>query len=161
MKYAIIIRGPAGTGKSVVASHLRMHYPKLVHIDIDVFKYMIAAETSPLRTSLAHDVARHFITKLVEHDMDMVIEEILREEHYHQILDLLKEYEVIKIFLTASSDTLVQRDSSRPKKKGEEVIERLYEKIKPFGDELVIDTTHHSIDQVTNIILKTLHERGF
>ena len=42
MSFAIVIRGPAGSGKSEISAQLGESDSKIIHLDIDQFKHIIS-----------------------------------------------------------------------------------------------------------------------
>jgi len=162
MGFAIIIRGPAGTGKSEISNQLKQNISNLIHLDIDKFKHIISKDSSTVRSTIAHNVGSFFLKQLMENNFDVIIEEIFREDYYDEVLKILEEadYKVIKIFLTASKETLLKRNKERAKNKGEEIISKLEQEIKPLNEDLIIDTTNKTIEEIKSIILKKLNTDG-
>lgn len=159
MPFAIIIRGPAGVGKSEISNKLRQDIPNLIHLDIDLFKHIISEESSKVRSDIAHNVGSFFLKQLIQNNFNIIVEEIFREDYYLEIIRLLEEsnYKIIKVFLSASKNILVKRDSKRAKNKGKEIISRLLKEIVPLDEDLIIDTTNKTINQVKSIIIKKLN----
>jgi adenylylsulfate kinase-like enzyme len=158
MPFAIILRGPAGTGKSEISSQLKKDIPNLIHLDIDSFKHIISKDSSTIRSDIAHSVGSHFIKELTKNKFNIIIEEIFREEYYFEIIKILKKnnYKILKVFITASKEILIKRDKKRLKNKGAKVISQILKEIKPLNEDLIIDTTNRSISQVKRIILYEL-----
>ena len=154
---AIIIRGPAGAGKSTIAERLKKQISNSIHLDIDMLKWIISPESSSIRTKIAHNVGRSFINQLTKAKFNLIIEEIFRENYYLAIKKILKKnnYKIISIFLSAPVSTLKNRNKHRKTKtKDVKVIEKLSEEIKPFPTELVVDSSKKSKDEIVKIILK-------
>lgn len=162
MSFAIIIRGPAGAGKSEISDQLKKDIPNLIHLDIDKFKHIISKDSSKVRSTIAHDVGTFFLKQLINNNFNVVVEEIFRENYYNRIIQILKEtdYTIIKIFLTASKETLLKRDKNRAKNKGKEIISKLEKQIKPLKEDLIIDTTHKTIEEIKSIIIKKINADG-
>jgi len=162
MSFAIIIRGPAGAGKSEIASQLAQGLPNSIHLDIDKFKHVISKDSSQIRNVIAHDVGSFFLKQLIKNNFNVVIEEVFREDYYHKIIQIFKEsnYPVVTIFLTASKETLLKRDKERVKNKGEKIITRIEKEIKPLNEDLIIDTTNKKIEEIKSIIIKKLYIDG-
>ncbi|MFT4303623.1 MAG: zeta toxin family protein [Candidatus Woesearchaeota archaeon] len=162
MGFAIIIRGPAGTGKSEISNHLKKDIPNIIHLDIDKFKHIISKNSSNVRSAIAHNVGSFFLKQLMENNFNIVVEEIFREEYYNEIIKILEEgdYKIIKVFLTASKEMLLMRDRERAKNKGEEIIVKLEQEIKPLNEDLIIDTGEKTIEEIKYIILKKLNTDG-
>lgn len=159
MSFAIIIRGPAGTGKSEISNQLKNDIPNLIHLDIDKFKHIISKDSSNIRSTISHDVGSFFLKQLIKNNFNVIIEEIFRKDYYNEIIQILKEsnYTILKIFLTASKETLIKRDKHRDKNKGEEIISKLEQEIKSLNEDLIIDTNNKTIEEIKSIILKRLN----
>lgn len=155
MTKAILLRGPAGVGKSTIGKQLQEQLSgNWANLDVDLFKHMISKESSLFRSDTAHDVTLYFLEKLLQSDVSVVIEEIFKEPFYYQTLKLFEKYncEVLTVFLTAPADTVVQRDKERAKHKGEDTIRMLHNEISPLSEKLIIDTsrntTQETVDQI-------------
>ena len=162
MSFAIIIRGPAGTGKSEISNQLKQDIPNLIHLDIDIFKHILSKESSNVRSEIAHNVGSFFLKQLIKNKFNIVVEEIFREGYYLEVIRLLEKsrYKVIKIFLTASKEVLINRDKKRTKNKGVEIISKLQKEIIPLKEDLIIDTTDKSIKEIKSIIIRKLSSDG-
>jgi predicted ABC-type ATPase len=159
MSFAIIIRGPAGAGKSKVSNQLTKDIQNLIHLDIDMFKHIISKDSSKIRSTIAHDVGSFFLKQLIKNKFNVIVEEIFREDYYNEIIQILKksDYAIIKIYLTASKAILLKRDKDRVKNKGKEIISKLKKEIKPLNEDLIIDTTHKTIEEIKSIIIKKIN----
>ena len=158
-KIAIIIRGPAGAGKSTIAKILKKKINNSIHLDIDKFKHIISQDSNLIRTKISHNVGIFFINQLIKEKFNIIIEEIFREGYYNQVKDLLekKSYKVVPVFLKSPLKKLKERDKSRKvKTKGEKVITKLHEEIKPLKNELVIDSSKNNKNNIVQIILKEI-----
>lgn len=162
MSFAILIRGPAGTGKSEISNQLKKDISNLIHLDIDKFKHIISKDSSTIRSTIAHNVGSFFLRQLIKNNFNVVVEEIFREDYYNEVIQILKRsnYKIVKVFLTASKETLLKRDKERAKNKGEEIISKLEQEIKPLNEDLIIDTTEKTIEEIKSIILKKLNTDG-
>lgn len=155
MTKAILLRGPAGVGKSTTGRLLQEQLPGIwANLDVDLFKHMISKDSSAFRSDTAHEVALFFLGKLLQSDVSVIIEEIFKEPFYNQALKLFEKYncEVLTVFLTAPADTVVQRDEGRTKHKGEDTIRMLHNEISPLSEKLVIDTAQNTIQDTVNRI---------
>ena len=155
MTKAILLRGPAGVGKSTIGRQLQEQLPgSWANLDVDLFKHMISKKSSMFRSDTAHDVALYFLEKLLQSNTNMVIEEIFKEPFYNQTLELFEKYncEVLTVFLTATVDTVVQRDEARAKNKGEDTIRMLHDQIASLNEKLVIDTGQNTIQETVDRI---------
>ena len=155
-KTVIILRGPAGSGKSTIANLLKNRFGgQWVHIDVDYFKHLISEDSSAERTNIAHQTANFLLEQLMQNDFSIIIEEIFRDGYYQEVKNLVTgyRYEVHTIFLKADEDILIDRDKQRPhKNKGEEIIRELNAQIQPGEGELVIDTSGKSPEEIAGLV---------
>jgi len=161
--FAVIIRGPAGTGKSTIGELLKQKLPNTVHVDIDKFKNIISKDSSPQRTKIAHNVGTHFLNQLIEYKYNIIVEEIFREDYYAAVVDMLKNnnYKVLTVFLTTTLEVALQRDTERETKtKGEKIISQLHKEITSLGEDLTIDTSEKNASEAVTIILEELKRTG-
>lgn len=155
----IILRGPAGVGKSTLAALLKERLgDKWAHLDIDKLKHVISKDSGDIRSRIAHDVGIYFIEQLLANNLNIIIEEIFREEYYKKVLGLLKAHQAVihKYFLAADVDTLMKRNNGRAKVKDAATIQKLHKEIRPFDGESIIDTATHSTAQAAELIMKDL-----
>jgi|CXWL01.1.fsa_nt_gi cytidylate kinase len=156
---AIIIRGPAGVGKSTVANLLHSKIPNSAKIDVDLIKRMISEDSSVIRTNIAHSVSFSFAKELINNHYNIIIEEVFRDDHYFDVRKVFVEsdYKCVTFFLSASLETLIQRDSDRKTKtKGKETISNLNKEILPRKNEIVINTEQLSIEEVVHNIMEEI-----
>ena len=111
-KTAIIIRGPAGVGKSTIGEILYKKLPRTAHVDIDLFKKMISDESSIERTNIAHDTATRLAEALEHHGFNIIVEELFRADHLVRRKELLRTlgYETHVFFFSAPLSDLIERD---------------------------------------------------
>lgn len=159
MPFAILLRGPAGAGKSTLGELLKKRLPNAVHLDVDRFKHIISLESSKTRSTIAHNVGLYFLKQLMEHEFPIIVEEIFLPEYYQEVSVFLKKlpYTLLRVFITAPLEVLVERDRTRSvKTKGREVISRLHSEIQPIDEDLVIDSSKYSSDEIVEMILAKL-----
>lgn len=158
-KIAVIIRGPAGVGKSSLSQILHEKIFNSAHIDIDLLKRMMSHDSSDTRTSVAHTVTLFFIGELAAKGYNIIVEEIFKEIHLIPTKELLEKlgYRVLIVFLTAPLPQLIERDHCREiKEKGAGVISRLHKEIRPGKEDIIIDTAENSLDKSVESILAYL-----
>ncbi len=157
----ILIRGPAGVGKSTISKALKRKKEGLVHLDVDSFKHLISKESSKTRTEIAHEVGSLFLQKLLEKGYSVVIEELFREKEYKEILKKVKKFKilVLKVFLKAPKKVLYLRDANRGKNKGKAVISKLHGIVKESGEDIVIDTSKVSVAEAVKKILLEIEKK--
>lgn len=162
---AVVMRGPAGVGKSTIGNLLKSKISNSVHVDIDQFRQMISKESSDVRRTIARNVSRYFLEQLVENDYNVIIDEMFTDEaYYREILGILEDaqYQITTVLLTAPVETAIERDLTRAvKTKGAETISKLHARIQPFGDELLtVDTSAHTAEETAGIIAASVNSQS-
>ena len=155
----IILRGPAGVGKSTVAELLQKKLGEnWVHLDIDKIKHTISETSSPIRSEIAHRVGKYFIEELLSNNFNIIVEEIFRENFYKELLSLIERSHssVHKFFLRADINTLITRNASRVKIKDHKTIQDLHSEIQPLEGEKILETSNYSTEQLAELIIKDL-----
>ena len=159
---AILLRGPAGVGKSTIGGLLQTALGEgWAHLDIDRLKHVMSKESSEQRSRIAHDVANYFLEQLFSQKYQVIAEEIFFEPYFHQVVELCRQHNirVHQFFLTAPLDVLLKRDQDRAvKTKGYENISKLFSLIQPLGTETVIDTTKYTPTEIVQQIMQHINE---
>lgn len=159
-KKIILLRGPAGAGKSTIGEMLKDKLGEnWVHLDIDKIKHFISRKSSQTRSSIGHKVANYFIEELFNNGFNVIAEEIFVEEYYGQVLELAKKNDAVvyQFFLSAPLDTLVQRDLDREvKTKGKENVELLHGMINPLEGETILDTSSQTQSDLVDVITEAV-----
>ena len=70
----------------------------------------------------------------------------------------MNEYKTIRVFLMAIEQALIERHKNRQKNKGEKIIRKIKQEIKPLDEDLIIDTTKKDVEEIKQIILRKLKE---
>jgi adenylylsulfate kinase-like enzyme len=162
MSILIILRGPAGVGKSTIASMLKEKIEKSVHLDIDSFKRIVAPETSDERTEIAHAVGRAFITELIKKNYNVIIDELFQTTNYDNIKALIQNLncDTLSVFLHAPLNELIKRDQERlSKTKGAEKMTKYFNEIHYIDEDLNIDAFENSPENIINEILKNIPQK--
>lgn len=159
----IILRGPAGVGKSTIS---RIIQKKLgvnwTVIDVDQFKHYMPLKDGQSnraeRSKIAHDVSNFFALEMYKKNYGVILEEMYKKPFNDLLVDFLKANNVpfLKVFLYAPLEVVQQRSASRTKNPPSNEIERHFNEIEPYPDDLVIDTTQNSSEPVASIIIEAL-----
>lgn len=148
-------------GKSTVATLLHEQIDHSAHVDIDLLKRMISLESSTERTEIAHGVALSFIKELIARKFVVIVEEIFREKDFTALMNLVETSggSIKTFFLGLPLAELIKRDSLRAEKvKGEVTISRLSTEIQPFKDDILIDVSGLSPEDVMRRVVGFLKE---
>ena len=167
--HLLMIRGPAAAGKSVVAKALvKKLGKKTALIEMDHLYYQV------LQNELDHELVLECATRMADtflrEGYTVVLEGVFtvpydkkrhRLEH-DKLYNLAKKYgiEMKIIFLDISLEKAITRDRQRhgSKKLRREFITKLHEKThaRRHNQDIEIDTSHLSVNQVVNLILKRI-----
>ena len=156
----IVLRGPAGIGKTTIAKHLKAKLgERWGLIDVDQIKYHFPIKLDKsnriVRAEIAHDVARYYLKRIVDAGYKVIIEEMFKPRFNDEIVEFLKKDQIpyFKVYLTAPIDEVVARSLTREKKIIESEIRRHFSENQAFeDDDLVIDTSQYSAEQVAEMI---------
>lgn len=162
MSFVVILRGPAGVGKSTISNKLKEKIQNAVHVDIDKFKHMISKESSNVRTNIAHKIGICFLQELIKNGFSIVVEEIFREDYYKELVKLFEDSNclVTKVFISAPLEIVIQRDQRRTEKiKGTEVITKLWKEIQPIDEDIILDSSQYNSDEIVEKILFKAKEK--
>ena len=156
MKNSIIIRGPLGVGKSMVAKHLadvlRGCY---ISVDAILEKHQLDKDEGgiPVENFIKANSFILELSKEADCDGGAVID---GNFYYQQQIDNLRKKfgGNVKIFsLTASLETCLQRDAGRSKVYGEDATRAVYGLVSAVKAGIEIDTENKTEDQVVGEIL--------
>lgn len=167
--FILAITGPAGSGKSTIASTLSKQIEQCVNIDADVVKHMIVngfvygnkpegiAQWKLLGTNIG------MLTKnFHEAGYGVIINGYINEpawENIHKYVTL-----TYKVLLLPHVDTVTERDAGRHEdyRQGEETIKEHHDYFSnaSFYDDFVkIDSTSHTIDETIGEIMAIIRAR--
>jgi len=159
----IILRGPAGVGKSTISQLLQKKLGvNWAVIDVDVFKHYMPMKEGQSnraeRSKIAHEVSNYFALQMHDKDYGVILEEMYKKPYNDLVTELLNSHNVpfLKIFLYAPLDVVLTRSSDRTKNPPSEEIARHFSEIEPYPDDLVIDTTKNSSKEAADIIMEHL-----
>lgn len=158
--YVVILRGPSGVGKSTISSIIQQKLgASWAVIDVDKFKHYMPLKEDKSnraeRTEIAHNVGNYFAKSMYDKGYSVILEEMYRERHNDQLVQLLETngMRYIKLFLSAPLDALIQRSKEREKSVPEEETRRFYDETQPLPDDFVIDTSVYSSEQAADMII--------
>ncbi len=158
---AIILRGPAGVGKTTTATKLREKIGNAVLFNVDYFIHIFGRNPRIKEDKyFAYNICILLIEQFVKHDYNVIVEELLlSRKDIDLFIRLFKKMNYrIKIFtLMAPLKTLIERDKERGYKYvGSKRIKFLHQEFKYNNilKENCIDTTKYSVKQAVNKIYK-------
>ena len=163
MNMVLVLRGPAGVGKSTVARLIQEQLGvNWVVLDVDVFKkYMQLKEgesNRAERSKIAHDVSKFFAKEAYHKGYDIIMEEMYKKPYNDSLVAFLQEngMQYLKVFLYAPVDVVVERSAHREKKPPAEELRRHYADVEPYKDDFVIDTTKYSSEKIVGLIVEKI-----
>ena len=165
MNTVLILRGPAGVGKSTTAKLIQQKLgPNWTHLNVDEFKYYMPLKPGDSnraeRSRIAHDVTKFFAREMYRQGYDVILEEMYKQPYNDSLVAFLRENDMkyLKVFLYAPEDDVVERSAHREKKPPADELRRHYKEIVPYADDFVIDTSKHSIEAVAELIAQKLNQ---
>jgi len=163
MNTVVILRGPAGVGKSTISRLIREKLGvNWVALDVDKFKHYMplkdAQSNRAERARIAQDVSKYFAKEMYLKGYDVILEEMYKKPYNDSLVAFLNEngMKFIKIFLSAPVEIVVERSASREKNPPEDEIRRHFAEIEPYADDLVIDTTKFSSVDASDLIIREI-----
>lgn len=163
MNTVIILRGPAGVGKSTVAHLVQAGLGiNATIIDVDALKKYMPLKPRQSnraeRSRIAHDVSKFFMKQMYDKGYDVILEEMYKKPYNDSLITFLTDHDIrfTKIFLYASVETVLERSRSRQKDAPDHEIRRHFAEITPYQDDFVIDTTKCTSSEAATIVLSRL-----
>jgi len=159
MAYFVIIRGPAGVGKTTLAKKLAQKIKgEVIHFDKVLrengMKYVPGEKWVPEHHVLrANSIVLSHVKNCLEHNKNVIFEGNFY--HLSQIEDLMEKlpYPHYIFSLHADVNVCILRDMKR-EGVGEQRVKDVYGLVNEYGD--VIDTNNTTVDEVLNILLQKL-----
>lgn len=157
-KVAVIIRGPVAVGKTTTSQALKQRLPSFVLLSIDVFRHMIASDSSESRTRIARNVGAYFLEQVIADGYNIILEEVFHDEYYDRLKAKLLEndYNILTIFLTASKDEVINRNMNREKVKSDEIVNTYHDITQPGEGDVIISTSENTKEQTVEQIVKQI-----
>ncbi len=163
MNKILILRGPSGVGKSTVSGIIQSKLGDTWSvIDVDGFKHFMPmkAEQSNRaeRTKIAHDVSMFFAKEMYDKGYNVILEEMYKKHYNDRLVEYLKRYNMhfLKVFITAPVETVIERARLRDKEVPDDEIRRHYSEVEAFDDDLVIDSSIYSSEEIADFIIRKL-----
>ncbi len=167
MNIVVVLRGPAGVGKSTIAQMIQHDLGvSWTVLDVDRFKkYMPLKEgqsNRAERSRIAHDVSNYFALQMYEKGYDIIMEEMYKKPFNDSLVEFLNSHNMkfIKVFLSVPVEVAVARSAAREKNPPEDEIRRHYAEIEPYDDDFVIDTVKNSARQSADLIIEQIRKIG-
>lgn len=156
-----IITGPAGVGKSTVASKIAQLSNKCAWIEgDDVYHFVKGGYVSPWKEGNHLDVfwknSISLIKNFLDNNYDVVFNYIIKKDDLIRLQKELKNQKIKFVLLIADEDTLISRDKKRDidSQMGERVLVLLKELLaEDYDKKYILDTTNLTIDETVNIIM--------
>ena len=160
-KIVYVISGSCGVGKSTISRKIAEKYSLSVHLNVDyIYEMYVGGYVSPWkddgsRLKLLLKNIKDMIKNYIDSNYTVVIDYVLFPEDLNDIV--YKDIKLKYVVLTASEETVIRRDLSRPADEimGNRAVELLNEfKEKDIDKRFILDTTNLSVDDAVDIILK-------
>jgi predicted kinase len=157
-RLVVLLRGPLAVGKTTASEKLRDLLAPCAVIGVDKLRRMTSdADLSPRRLELAKRNAALLAQEFLDAGYRVVVESVFeREEHLRLVRDALDEVaDVRTVLLTASLETLERRDATKSSPNFERV-EEMHDRVRSFGEDLVVATDGKSPDAVAAAVVSGL-----
>lgn len=165
MQKLIVLRGPSGSGKSTVAEEIRKRCEgiDIAIIEQDYYKSEMLKNTSgDKRRSVVMDVVYHNTLAALKGGYHVIVEGILREDHYREMFEkLVAEHPTENYFyyFDISLDETLKRHQTRAKNAefGEEDMRQWYvgQAVLGFPNEVVIDEKSSQEETIERVLKET------
>lgn len=153
MPILILIKGPAGSGKSTLCGFVASRLPNFHYINLEEIKESFSQFEREKRKVKSHLVYYPALQKLVEEKRNILVQEsFLKDLKDH--LDL-KDYTIISVFLKVSLEETKQRNSRRGKILSDEYLEKSYSYLAvPEKEDHIIDAQNSTVEEIGQIVLE-------
>lgn len=160
MNKVLILRGPAGVGKSTISSLIQQKLGvNWAVVDVDKFKHYMPMKEHQAnraeRSKIAHDVSKYFALEMYKKGYNIILEEMYKKPFNDSLKEFLidNNMEYFKVFLFAPVELVIARSNAREKNPPEDELRRHYAEIEPYADDFVIDTTKYTSEQAADMII--------
>jgi len=169
-QFVLAITGPAGSGKSTVASLLAMQIDKCVNIDADYVKHMVSNpfiyDDSPegiKQWELLGDNIGILVNNFIESGYNVIINGYINEPAWHKIIEHIELTH--KVLLLPKIEEVIKRDSLRQEDDvmGEKAARKHHDYFSSshfFDDFIKLDTSAQTDQETVGLIRdKVLRKR--
>ncbi len=157
-RLVVIVRGPLAVGKTTASERLRDLLAPCAVVSVDKLRRMTSdSDLSVAQLGLAKRNAAALAAQFLDAGYRVVIESVFeREQHLRLVEELLRDAATVRVvLLTASLDTLTARDATKSLPNEERVVE-LHDRVRSFGEDLVVPTDALDADAVAVAVLDGL-----
>jgi tRNA uridine 5-carbamoylmethylation protein Kti12 len=153
----ILIKGPAGVGKTTICKHLSKKLKTFQYLDLEKFKEKFKHLERAERKVKAHELYYPQIKKLIKQEKDILLQESFLKDLKKELKIEFKthKYEIISIFLKASLKETKKRNLNRKQKTAtEEYVEKSYSYLSiPEKKDIIIDVENISVKKTIVLIM--------
>jgi predicted ABC-type ATPase len=160
MPKLILIKGPAGVGKTTICKHLSKKLKNFNYVNLEEFKEKFNHLERTERKIKAHQLYYPKIKKLIERKNNILLQESFLKDLNKKLGKELKnnKYNIISIFLKASLKETKKRNEERKQKTAsEEYMKKSYSYLAvPEAKDIIIDVENISIKETVDLIMNLL-----
>lgn len=159
MPVLILIKGPAGAGKSTTCKELLKRRDDLEFVDLESLKEEFSHLAREERKKQAHTKYYPLVKQLLKKEKNILLQESFLQDITKELGRELAEakYRVYSFFLEVSLEECKQRNNRRKKQLSEEYLEKSYTYLAiPEEGDQVLDAETNSVEAVVSTILTLL-----
>ncbi|MBT3814847.1 AAA family ATPase [Candidatus Woesearchaeota archaeon] len=160
MPKLILIKGPAGVGKTTTCKHLSKKLKKFNYVNLEEFKEKFNHLERAERKIKAHSLYYPKIKNLIKKEKDILLQESFLKDLNKELGKELRtnKYKIISIFLKASLKETKKRNLKRKQKiASEEYMKKSYSYLAvPEEKDILIDVESISVKETVDLIINLL-----